>query len=164
VAFRRYIATHPSQLLKSWYAFLFQIPGLPEWGFRRANWKALCRGLVRTSRPGTFTEEDLARYREAWSKPGAIRSMIHWYRAAFRRRPATPTDPRVHVPTLLIWGPEDRFINREVAEASLALCDQGRLEWIEGATHWVQHEEPERVNRLLVDFLGDTGQAGGQPN
>ena len=26
-------------------------------------------------------------------------------------------------------------------------------EWIEGATHWVQHEEPERVNRLLIDSL-----------
>ena len=81
--------------------------------------------------------------------------MIHWYRAAIRHRPGPPADPRIHVPTLLIWGPDDRFIRaRGLAEASLALCDEGRLEWIEGATHWVQHEEPERVNRLLVEFLG----------
>jgi pimeloyl-ACP methyl ester carboxylesterase len=25
---------------------------------------------------------------------------------------------------------------------------------IPGATHWVQHEEPARVNRLLLDFFG----------
>ena len=41
----------------------------------------------------------------------------------------------------------------EMAEPSLALCDQGRLERIPEATHWVQLEEPERVNRLLVEFL-----------
>jgi epoxide hydrolase 4 len=153
VAFQRYIRTHPSQLLRSWYVFYFRLPGLPEAGFRRANWRSLCRALERTSRPGTFTEADLDRYRKAWSEPGAIRSMIHWYRAAMRHRPEPPADPRIHVPTLLIWGPDDRFIGREVAEASLALCDQGRLEWVEGATHWVQHEEPGRVNRLLVNFL-----------
>ena len=155
VAFQRHIRAHPSQLLRSWYVFYFQLPGLPEAGFRRRNWRSLCRALETTSRPGTFTEADLDRYRRAWSEPGAIRSMIHWYRAAIRHRPAPPADPRIHVPTLLIWGPDDHFIQREVAEASLALCDHGRLEWIEGATHWVQHEEPDRVNRLLVEFLTD---------
>src|SRR3954451_2457512 len=158
VAFQKHIRAHPSQLLKSWYVFYFQLPGLPEAGFRRRNWRSLYRALETTSRPGTFTEADLDQYRRAWSERGAIRSMIHWYRAAIRHRPAPPADPRIHVPTLLIWGPDDRFIRREAAEASLALCDHGRLEWIEGATHWVQHEEPDRVNRLLVDFL--TGPAG----
>ncbi len=32
----------------------------------------------------------------------------------------------------------------------MALCDNGRLQWFPEATHWVQHEEPERVNRLLL--------------
>ena len=36
---------------------------------------------------------------------------------------------------------------------SASLCEGGRLELIEEATHWVQHEEPDRVNRLLLDFL-----------
>ncbi|MFO0890548.1 MAG: alpha/beta hydrolase [Isosphaeraceae bacterium] len=153
VAMRKYIRTHPSQLLKSWYVFMFQIPGLPEMGFRRANWKSLCRGLQKTSRPGTFSEADLDRYREAWSKPGAMRSMINWYRALLRRPPAPPADPRIKVPTLILWGPDDRFINAEVADASLAYCDSGRLERIDGATHWVQHEEPERVNRMMIEFL-----------
>jgi pimeloyl-ACP methyl ester carboxylesterase len=159
VAFRRHIRTHPSQLMKSWYVFYFQVPGLPEVGFRRRNWRSLCRALETTSRPGTFTEADLDRYRRAWSEPGAIRSMIHWYRAAVRHRPAPPSDPRVHVPTLLIWGPNDRFLAPRLAEASLALCDQGHLEWMQGTTHWVQHEEPDRVNRLLVGFL--TGRRKG---
>ena len=79
--------------------------------------------------------------------------MIHWYRAALRHPPRPPADPRVRVPTLILWGARDHFLARDLADRSLALCDDGRLEWLEGATHWVQHEEPERVNRLLIDFL-----------
>ena len=154
VAFRRYLPGHPGQLLKSWYVLMFQIPALPEARLRRGNWQGLTRALVRTSRPGTFSDLDLEQYRRAWERPGAIRAMVDWYRALVRYRPRTPADPRIHVPTLLIWGTEDRFLSRGLAEASLALCDEGRLEWIEGATHWVQHEEPRRVNRLLVEFLG----------
>jgi len=33
------------------------------------------------------------------------------------------------------------------------LCDDVRLELFPGATHWLPHEEPTRVNRLLADFL-----------
>ncbi len=160
VAFRRYVRTHPAQLLRSWYVGVFQLPWLPEFAFRRRNWRGLTRALVTTSRPGTFSEDDLARYRQAWSEPGAIRAMIHWYRAALRDRPEPPGSPRIRVPTRLLWGPGDRFLSRGLAEASLAFCDEGRLEWVEGATHWLQHEEPERVNRLLLDFLnGAAGEA-----
>ena len=113
VAFQRHIRSHASQLLRSWYVFYFQLPGLPEAGFRRRNWRSLCRALETTSRPGTFPEAELDRYRQAWSEPGAIRSMIHWYRAAIRHRSAPPVDPRIHVPTLLIWGPDDHFLQRE---------------------------------------------------
>ncbi|MEA2630467.1 MAG: epoxide hydrolase 4 [Chloroflexota bacterium] len=153
-AFRRYLRHHPAQLLRSWYVFFFQLPRLPEANFRRANWHELARALRTTSRPGAFSDEDLEQYRRAWSEPGAITSMIHWYRAALRYPAPTPPDPRIHVPTLLLWGNRDAFIQRGVAEASLALCDDGRLEWFEEATHWLHHEEPERVNRLLLEFLG----------
>jgi pimeloyl-ACP methyl ester carboxylesterase len=33
------------------------------------------------------------------------------------------------------------------------LCDRGRVQWFDEATHWVQHEEPEAVNAALVGFL-----------
>jgi hypothetical protein len=40
----------------------------------------------------------------------------------------------------LIWGVQDRFAGRGLAEASIGMCDDGPLGWIEEATHWVQHE------------------------
>jgi pimeloyl-ACP methyl ester carboxylesterase len=47
----------------------------------------------------------------------------------------------------------DRFLGREMAGPSLARCERGRLVVVDEATHWVQHEEPERVNRLLLEFF-----------
>jgi pimeloyl-ACP methyl ester carboxylesterase len=152
-AYRRSLLRHPLQMLRSWYILAFQIPGLPEIGLRRRNWRALERALRRTSRPGTFGAADFEHYRRAWSEPGAITAMIHWYRAGLRAHPRLPEDVRIRVPTLLIWGAQDGFLDRRLARPSVDLCDDGRLGLIEEATHWVQHEEPGRVNRLLLDAL-----------
>ena len=142
------------QRKKSFYMFLFQVPWFPERTFSKDNFAAGVKALQRTSRPGTFTEADFERYREAWSQPGEVRSMIHWYRAAVRSQRKWPREPRVRgVPTMLIWGARDRNLLREMAQPSIDLCDDGRLEFIEEASHWVQHEEPERVNRLLLEHF-----------
>lgn len=147
------LKSNPAQLMRSWYMFFFQLPTLPEWGLRFGRFWNLRRTLVASSRPGTFTEENLKEYAAAWSEPGALTGMVNWYRAALRRAPAREGDQRVAVPTLLIWGAQDRFLGREMARPSVELCDKGRLELIEEATHWVQHEEPERVNALLEGFF-----------
>jgi pimeloyl-ACP methyl ester carboxylesterase len=54
---------------------------------------------------------------------------------------------------MIIWGARDHALDRRLADMSLARCDRGRLEVVEEATHWVQHEEPARVNALLIEFL-----------
>ncbi len=141
------------QLRMSWYIFFFQLPFLPELGFKRGGGRDMAESMRRTARKGTFSDEDMERYREAWAKPGAVTAMINWYRAAFRARPPIPRDTRVKVPTLLIWGARDVALSRQMAQPSIDMCDDGRLVLIEEATHWVQHDEPERVNQLLGDFL-----------
>jgi pimeloyl-ACP methyl ester carboxylesterase len=40
-----------------------------------------------------------------------------------------------------------------MAKESLQYCDDGHLEMLETAAHWVQHEEPARVNSLLSQFF-----------
>jgi pimeloyl-ACP methyl ester carboxylesterase len=40
-----------------------------------------------------------------------------------------------------------------MASESLAYCDDGRLEVIDSATHWVQHEQPARVNTVVSQFF-----------
>jgi pimeloyl-ACP methyl ester carboxylesterase len=152
-AMRRALLRSPVQRRKSSYIFFFQLPWLPERTFRRNRFAFAAKALQATSRPGTFDDADLDLYRRAWSQPGAVRSMLHWYRAALRAQPRWPASLRVRVPTLLLWGAKDRFLGRELAQASIDLCDDGRLEFIDEATHWIQHEEAERVNARLVEFL-----------
>ena len=142
-----------TQLRKSWYFFAFQIPWLPETLARRRNWQLATQALLNSSRPGTFTAEDLDQYRRAWSQPHAFRSMINWYRAMIQKPPAPPSSKRITVPTLLIWGAQDKFLGPEMAQPSIDLCQNGRLVIIKEATHWVQHEEPQRVNELISTFL-----------
>jgi pimeloyl-ACP methyl ester carboxylesterase len=144
-----------AQLRKSWYILFFQIPWLPEALSKRHDWQMAARALTQTSHPGTFTRDDLALYRQAWSQQRAYTSMLNWYRAAVQKSPQALPSPRIRVPTLLIWGAQDRFLGREMAQPSIDLCDDGRLALIEDATHWVHHEKAEQVNGLLASFLRD---------
>ncbi|PJJ58811.1 alpha/beta fold hydrolase [Hymenobacter chitinivorans] len=140
------------QLRKSWYIFFFQLPVLPEWLVRRRNWAFGRQALVGSSRRGTFSTADLAEYVAAWQQPRAMRSMINWYRAAVRAPRQTKSAGRVTVPVHIIWGVKDAFLKREMAEKSLLLCDQAQLTYLP-ASHWVQHEEAEAVNALLLRFF-----------
>ena len=142
-----------AQMRKSWYILFFQLPWLPEALAQLRNWNVLTQALRMSSRPGTFTDEDLEAYRQAWSQPRAYTSMLNWYRAVVQRHLTPPESPRITVPTLLIWGAQDRFLAREMAQQSIDLCDDGRLVFVEEATHWVQHEEAERVNELMTSWL-----------
>lgn len=143
-----------SQRRKSWYMAYFQLPWLPEFSLRIGECRNALRALNATSLPGSFAQEDLTRYIEAWKQPGAWTGMLNWYRAILRRPPKPLPSPMIEVPTLLIWGKQDAALNWEMAESSRQLCREGHLELLDDATHWVQHDEPERVNQLLLDFLG----------
>jgi epoxide hydrolase 4 len=57
------------------------------------------------------------------------------------------------IPTLILWGERDRYLSEELAPLSLERCDQGRLITFAEGTHWLQHGEPEAVNRALLEFL-----------
>lgn len=149
---RRFLITRPRQMLRSWYIFFFQIPWLPEKFFSAFDFYVGRRALLRSSRPGTFSAEDLVQYRAAWSRPGALTAMINWYRAAVRYRPRF-ADGTVHVPTRILWGERDKFLMSEMARASLRYCTHGELFPFPDATHWLPHEEPARVSELLVEFF-----------
>ncbi len=151
--FRNALLTRPGQLLKSWYVFFFQLPWLPEriLSFKRGAVPA--RALRRTSRDGTFPDRILVHYRRAWSRPGAWRGMINWYRAALRHPPESPPSWRVEVPTLLLWGGRDAFLEASMAPPSVDRCREGHLERFPEASHWLHHEEPGRVNQRLMAFL-----------
>ena len=147
---------NPRQLRKSWYVLFFQLPWLPERILRRRDWALLIRALRDTSPRGVFSEADLEQYKESWTRKGALTAMLNWYRAALlspSKFAIAPEASRVKVPALLILGKNDQFADEAMARESLQYCDDGHLEMFETATHWVQHEEPARVNTLLSQFF-----------
>ncbi|MCJ7703481.1 MAG: alpha/beta hydrolase [Anaerolineales bacterium] len=146
------------QLRKSWYMFFFQIPWLPEWSLGRNNAQGASELLHRSGKPGTFTDEDLVHYRQAWTQPGALTAMVNWYRSAIRSGLGNNFKsalilPRISVPTLMLWGKQDGALSCEMAQPSIDLCTDGNLIFFEEATHWVQHDEPEKVADHLLEFF-----------
>jgi epoxide hydrolase 4 len=99
--------------------------------------------------------EDIDRYVAAAAQPGALRAAVNYYRAAARANPLAQVDTlrRVDIPTLIIWGDQDRYLGRELAEPDSAWVPDVRVERISEASHWLQADAPERVNQLMLDFL-----------
>jgi epoxide hydrolase 4 len=149
---RRLLWTNPRQLMRSWYMFLMQLPGLPEWISRRNNWHDLVQGLKSSSLPGTFSDADFDEYRRAWSQPGAFTAMLNWYRAMFRYGAHRPKHERIATRALILWGRRDKFIGPEAAQLSLAMCDRGELAMFDDNTHWLQHERPDEICRRIIEF------------
>ena len=153
----------PHQLAKSWYIFFFQLPWVPERLVVMRGWEAFRRGFEHDARPGAFTQQDIERYIEAWSQPGAATAMINYYRAMFRRPPgATVSRIRpISAPTLVIWGERDRYLSSELAEPEPEdVPNLDRVVRLADASHWVQHDQPDRVNELLIEFFAGQAQPG----
>ncbi len=155
----RFILENSGQRKKSWYVFFFQIPFYVEWMLSKNDFHNLARMLVGSGRKSTFTKDDLAEYKKAWSQKGALTGMLNWYRAIFRRslkytfqKKSIPVR-RVTTPTLMLWGKRDVALSHEMAQPSIDLCDNGKLIFFDKATHWVQHDEADAVNKSLIEFL-----------
>lgn len=146
---REHLLTDPKQMARSTYAAYFQLPWLPEAMLGAGNWRPLAQMLKKSSLPGAFSDADLDLYREAWSKPRAMTSMLNWYRAMARQ--LDTTWPRITTPTTIIWGKKDFALRSVMAAESAALCDSAELHWLPENTHWVQHEAAGQVNEILID-------------
>jgi|TARA_R100001244_G_scaffold44182_11_gene40007 pimeloyl-ACP methyl ester carboxylesterase len=146
---------HWYQLKKSWYIFFFQLPWLPEkmLGRKRAQpiKEAFSRMAVDKSR---FPDSDLQAYADAASRPGALRSMINYYRALLRTKDGRNIgDGMVDIPTLMIWGEEDTAIDIRCTDGTAEWVPDLELHRLPGVSHWVQQEAPEKVNAILREWL-----------
>jgi epoxide hydrolase 4 len=150
---KRFLQRDFEQMRRSLYALFFQLPWLPEAMLRTGNWRVASSGLRRSGRSNGFTDEDIEKYKAAWSQPSAMTSMLNWYRAAVRYQPEITNGMRVSVRTLILWGVQDLALSRRMARPSLDYCDEANLIFFPDASHWVQHEEADELNRQLLEFI-----------
>jgi len=153
---KRFLQRDLEQFRRSWYVFFFQLPWLPEAGMKQDNWRGAERALRGSGKIHTFTDEDIVKYKEAWSQLDAMTSMINWYRASLRYQLPMLKAPRIKVPTLMMWGMKDFALSHRMARPSMDYVDEENLILFPEATHWVQHDAAEEVNHYLIDFIFDT--------
>jgi len=153
--FKRELARGP-QLLRSWYMLLFQLPWLPERMIRAGNF----RSIARTTRgwavnKQNFSDADMQVLFDGLAQPGALTAMLNWYRAMPRSIPMISKrgERKIRVPTLVLWGEQDRALGKELTVGMERYVDELQLEFVPNASHWVQQDAPEEVNRRLEAWL-----------
>jgi len=83
--------------------------------------------------------------------------MINYYRSSVRTPPKRADEliRPISAPTLVIWGQEDQYLGPELAEPEHDdVPNLDRVERLPDASHWVHHDEADRVNQLLTEFFG----------
>ncbi len=165
VLFARALTSSPEQIAASQYMLLLR-DARAERVLSEDNFRRLVE-MLRTQAGDSDTwpsDTDLELYREAWSQPGALTGALNYYRAS-PLHPTSPTDTSadnvvldpsnfyVTVPTLVIWGERDQALRPVLLEGLDEVVRDLTLKRIPDGSHWVIHEQPDRVNRLIGEFI-----------
>ena len=147
----------PQQLLRSWYIALFQLPILPELLLKSNNYAAIRAAFENMAvDPETFSKTDLDMLVGAAKKPGALTSMLNYYRNIFQSGGVLNRAWGVlHVPTLMIWGENDTALGKALTYGTEEYVETFEIRYIPQCSHWVQQERPGLVNGYMWAFLND---------
>ena len=151
-----------TQLRRSWYSFLFQLPdpAVPE-QLASQDDLALVDSLWADWSPGYDAAEDIRHAKEALRPPGHLRAAITYYREAPTSAPspaevaaAQESLRRLEVPLLYLHGAHDGCIGLDSVELVRPYFPPGtQVVILENAGHFVQLEQPEEFNRLVLEFI-----------
>jgi pimeloyl-ACP methyl ester carboxylesterase len=149
-----------SQLKKSWYVAFFLLPWAPEWYLARNDFRFVRSSLADDG----LSPETIADIIEGIRPPGATHASVNWYRASFRGGLSKhQLTAKVDVPTLVIWGDRERYLDPELAVPPQDLVTHARTAHVPEASHWVQHDAPERVANLLIEHFHGAERAAPPP-
>lgn len=165
--FLRELQHSPAQQASSAYMNFLIRPDaetlLAEDDFRRL-WQFLTNGKdpQASGAPAWLTEDVKNQYRAVWR--AGLTGGCNLYRAS-PLRPPRPHDPAaaavtlppelltVLLPTLVLWAMDDIALPPALIAGLEAYVPNMQLEKIPGTSHWILHEQPALVARMLQDFL-----------
>ncbi|MCJ0764971.1 alpha/beta fold hydrolase [Variovorax terrae] len=165
--FLRELQTSPKQRAASAYMNFLIRPDaealLAEHDFRRL-WEFFTNG----GGAAWLTDDVKDQYRAVWGpradSASGLTGGCNYYRASPLRPPrgddpgaAAIALPRemltVDLPTLVVWALDDIALPPELIDGLDDYIPRLTLRTVEHATHWIVHEQPQLVARLLGDFL-----------
>jgi pimeloyl-ACP methyl ester carboxylesterase len=164
--FARELLNNPDQQKASRYMLMLR-SAEAERVLSGNNFARLKDVLVQFGSKWEMTDEKRQKYIDAWSQPGALTGSLNYYRASPLYPPTSKSVEEqissilnlpkemfaVKVPTLVIWGEEDRALLTGNLDGLEDYTEDLTVKRIPDGTHWVIHEQPELVNSLIRDFI-----------
>lgn len=153
----QHLLSNFAQLKRSWYMFLFQIPGLAEFGMKRNLKQTLTkayRGWAHNK--DAFTHEDIDKYVACFNRPYGLTGPMNWYRAAFRTslKPGGRKQQQIQPDTLVIWGEDDKALGKELTYGLEKYFENNYdIKYIPDCSHWTQNDAPELVNEYILSYI-----------
>lgn len=161
--FMQALATDSAQRASSEYMNWLRNPGSEE-ALAKDDF-ALMDGFFNGMGQGEatwFDAETQAAYHACWAR--GLTGGVNYYRASPLHPPTekspgplqlnlNPADFQVKVPTRVIWGENDKALPKTLLDGLENFVDDIQIQRIPEGSHWVIHEQPERVNRLIRQFL-----------
>ena len=136
------------QRQKSWYMLLFQFPGVAERWLTEDNWANFRHWGRHPDGDAVIAELEAN---------GSLTPGLNWYRAniAPESWAGPPLQlPPVQAPAMGVWSTGDFALSEvQMTDSAANVTGPWRYERLDGPGHWMQLEEPGRVNALLLDFL-----------
>ena len=167
--FQSFANANKSQYVKSMYMAFFQVPFIPEFLFSMFDY-AFINTCFRKKPVGIvnkemMTDEDIEVFKWNASQRRTLTGSLNYYRclpAMFfpivlpKRKPAK----RFSMPVLIMWGDSDSALDPDMAKAheDSGLYDDITVRVVPSASHWLQQDQPEVVNQIMLTWLISRGK------
>ncbi|MFI9296594.1 alpha/beta fold hydrolase [Streptomyces gardneri] len=135
----------------SWYMVLFQLAGVAEEWLVRDDWANFREMLAE--------HPDAEAVLEPLRAPGALTAALDIYRSGLPPEVQFGPEPVLSplaesIPVMGVWSTGDRFLTeRSMSGTSEYVAGAWRYERVEEAGHWLQLDQPEKLNELLLSFF-----------
>lgn len=162
--FQSFASTHFSQIKKSLYIALFQLPFLPEfilsvfdYGFINQVFRSKPVGVVNREQ---ITDEDIEVFKWNVAQRRTLTGGLNYYRCipsmlAPLVLPKRKKARTYAMPVLVLWGDSDVALDPAMAKLheDSGLFDDITTRVVPSASHWVQQDQPELVNQIMLTWL-----------
>jgi pimeloyl-ACP methyl ester carboxylesterase len=143
---------------RSWYMFFMTLPVIPEKSILKGDGVDVFKGcdFDKFGEQGIMGKPIFARYTQLWTTYPT--GMLNWYRQIVPELiwGSPKRLAKVTVPTLVLWGRDDKFAHESVAKRSVdQYTTQGRVEYLDNVNHWVTHMVPDVVNNRIEAFVNE---------
>jgi pimeloyl-ACP methyl ester carboxylesterase len=139
------------QRLRMSYVLGFVVPGLAEHALKAGNWFFV--------RKFTRDRIQIGHWRRHLRPPGRLTAALNYYRANMKLGLAEEW-PAVEVPVMGVWSDGDPVLGeQQMHDSARYVSARFRYERIDGADHWLQLTGADRLNPLLLAYLGETYSA-----